>query len=1304
MGSSSRRSARPPMTGARERRRKRNSAKYSRRRSGSRSSANDVATKISSSKKRCLKSANITDQRLEILSMLDFKPLYATGGKKTLAGQLFDTRITQRSAELEAVKSTLDSLQVNMPDEFTAAINQYNSALVASEGEFALLKILILLQKYSTHTPRFLKFLDEYKLPEDINIDFLSNRSTLDDLGYANGVSWGGDSSSQATLILLQTMMAVNGASVGLSPYSLRRGGRGYLVSYPDSVMYEMPFREGIGNEPVWEVASLAKDLTFSREIIKIRDDLDPDEELAELIADKLGEGWINSSIEQTDNVLSKFTGTTAFTHRFYTSLDEWKFSEVNNYVNNKAGVISTLRSGDVLIPETAKMTYGSKTYDTIDPIVEDAFSGEEVLNFDEFSEVIGNMVDELKNVNYLGRTAFRTLDKELDGGYSPRGIALVAEDQPFSCGSVAAAALEVFNRRFASAMRNSLKTPFTDWLTPEHIGYNKVLAWLLIKENPDLAYRCVYDFWRDFNKGRLTAAAQPAPVEGTAEVDSDGNEIAGTEEMSEIQHVLPGTTTVVNLAGQNTFLNYSMSKLFSYYTEDVRNMSPGDCLSKNGTENCSTPGIRVQVGKEGRYWDDYYGNTAESVESPQDLRLVNCVGLRWEGIESEGTTGEGNRWYGCKIIACEVIDAVVEVLNILISAVEPPEPVPEGDPVFPFVEGIKTPYADGPWHMSGQGFDTFQRNMWVPTLLKFQELFCRSTDKVTYLRRDDTLDYLRRIIEIFEHFMSPYGMLETRSERLLTEKVTPVNSSYAWYPTCANVRLKSGWFKTTVGGGAKIDAFAESDEPLTFYSEATGILDTLLNSDWVSIVDLPASYESSNQRTFAAHYENFLTNCHREDQIQSFLYDFVGKYAERVDGYKTAVLELVDGEGSALGGFTTTLLEIGDAGEDVLQNMSVNQLALKQVAIEEETGDPDNGYLPSLSIIKTGEANAVRALCKDNIAKSPEGDTTKIVVVGMPSGIFDSNDMDGEFSLRLSYTDIEYPQLVFRSKSYKFDKDLYVLPKDLESSTTSSSFSRVLSRMKFSRIRVEVIESDDASAQIELSDDIETERYDSGNKDIYVNLAVSEILKTYYRLLLGLNFSEIAFPSTPGGISIPMSDAVGGLAASLAENVEEISNFSEGLSSNLENLLDDITLLEDPDSYISGNITAVDDALLSDLRNAFQTRIFSPDVLRSRILSAKMFDRVYAIPVDPDEFYVVAPGEAEFGNSLPGPDPDPVETPQKIFDFYLNAGIIEETGLDAPYGYKLAPRKSAEGTMALGRITVTLTTVGDENERLWNL
>ena len=437
---------------------------------------------------------------------------------------------------------------------------------------------------------------------------------------------------------------------------------------------------------------------------------------------------------------------------------------------------------------------------------------------------------------------------------------------------------------------------------------------------------------------------------------------------------------------------------------------------------------------------------------------------------------------------------------------------------------------------------------------------------------------------------------------------------------------------------------------------------------------------------------KSFLQTAKREDISLSFLYDFLQKYADRVNAYKTATLDLVEGEGAPLGELISSLRAAGPAGEDVLQNMSVNQMALKQIALKEECGDEDNGYLPKLSILDNSELNAIHVLCEEPILTSPEGDTTKAIMIGIPTGVFDKNQIDSEFCLKVSYTDIEYPQLVFRSKSYKFDKDLYILPEDMQAARIrkTNSFSDVIKKIKFSKLRVEVIESEDASASIRLEDDFQTLRVDDDNREIYANLAVSETLKMYYRVMLGVNFSEIAFPSTPEGVNIPVSDSTAQLAQSMADQISAVANYSGELADNLRGLVSDITTFENVDDFVDGELAPVDGALLGDLKNAYQSRVFSPDLLRNRIVSAKMFDRVFAIPVDPDEFYIVPPGEPQVGD---------VATSQEVFDFYLNGGIIEETGLAAPFSYKLAPRRSAEGSMALGSISISLASVDNDSD-----
>ena len=230
-----------------------------------------------------------------------------------------------------------------------------------------------------------------------------------------------------------------------------------------------------------------------------------------------------------------------------------------------------------------------------------------------------------------------------------------------------------------------------------------------------------------------------------------------------------------------------------------------------------------------------------------------------------------------------------------------------------------------------------------------------------------------------------------------------------------------------------------------------------------------------------------------QEDIIANFLHDFIDKYADRIDNYKSATLDLVENEAAPLGELVANLTGLGDSGDDVLQSLSVNQMALREIALVEQCGDEKNSYIPKYSVLTNSEIQAVRALCNEPEVESPEADTTKIMIVGLPNGIFDKQGINDDFNIRIAYTDTEYPQLVFRTKNYKFNKDLYVLADDLETTRVNDSsnrFSDILENMKFSKVRVEVEESSDSTASIELVDDIKKMSFKSSEPDIYVNLA----------------------------------------------------------------------------------------------------------------------------------------------------------------------------------------------------------------------
>ena len=1272
------------------------------------SSSGEIARVSSASSKRCLRDASLSDERLELLATFDFKPL-SSAQNRTLAGEMFDLRITERAADLESVMVTLTNLAETNPGGYATAVNTYNSALVGSEADVALLKILLLLEKYATHTSRFEPFISEYEIPEAIDVSFLGE-TTFDILREISAVDLT-KMSGKATQLLLQVCAALNCSTYGITPRILTNTERSEQST---RVITKFDASESNFSELMYNIAFISRDLTFSREMTRIRDDMEPDPEFKELFEAAYGTNFATSARNVNDVIMPAITGFNGFSSLRRGGLKSQSYvtgMSVDSLLSSKAGIASKLRhKQNVLLPETNAVSY-SRQYDNIEDIVNEAFFGAKPLDFTEFSSAIDNMTKQITDSVMIGKNSFRMLDASAGSDGTAVSPPIASEEQPLSMASVAAVSLDTLTRRFSSTVLNSLQTPFYDWMTPEHVNYTKVLAWLLIKDKPDIAKKLVRAVFEDYDAGHLTALGVPGPIEGTAEVDDEGNEIEGTEEISPVINVKPGTDSRVSLSGVRTRLISRIYLINQYYQEEVHQVNPSAILSGYRNEDINFPQIRTNYSLLPKEVVYLFGDSNYSRNDP-DLRLINaifCLKERENSADSSKNFST-NIYLSSKIIAAEIIDSVLEVLRELTAAFVEVPAAEDGDPVFPFIDQFAGPYGvdNSTWGYSGPGYESFSFSQWVSTISEARNLFTRSTDKVTYFRATSIESICEKIVEIFSSLMSKYYFLKPMKETITSTRIISRQSGHQTdyiTPTCAMVKYTpvAGITLPQVGGFS-IDNSVE----LTDFFEAmddinTGLLNSTfatLDSDADSISASLPNIQTNNDfmtpisvlRGNLQARKHFLQTAKREDDSVSFLYDFLQKYADRVNAYKTATLDLVEGEGAPLGELIASLREAGPAGEDVLQNMSVNQMALKQIAIKEECGDEDNGYLPKLSILNDSELNAIHVLCEEPILTSPEGDTTKAIMVGVPTGVFDKNQVDSEFCLKISYTDIEYPQLVFRSKSYKFDKDLYILPEDMQAANIrkTNSFSDVVDKIKFSKLRVEVIESEDATASIRLEDDVQTLRVDDDDREIYTNLAVSETLKMYYRVMLGVNFSEIAFPSTPEGVNIPVSDSTAQLAQSMADQISAVSNYSGELADNLRNLVSDITTFENIDDFVDGELQPVDAALLGDLRNAYQSRVFSPDLLRSRIVSAKMFDRVFAVPVDPDEFYIVPPGEPQIGD---------VSTSQEVFDFYLNGGIIEETGLAAPFAYKLAPRRNAEGSMALGSVSITLASVDNDSD-----
>ena len=1305
-------------------------ATYSKGKGSAGGRAEEVAKKLAQSARRMHQAAKISENRPEILAMLDFKPLYASGGDLTLAGKMFDARVSERAQTLETISTLLKDLEVSLPDEFTAALNQYSSALAATEADITLLKLMILLRQYATHTARFLEFRDEYTLPEGLDLDFLGSDAqewVRNGLNIKAGTFDGNRFWKTASVPLLQIMSDIPLCSYAIIPYQLSKKQRTSGAANGVARKFQAYEREEL---PTLTLAFVVRDMLASYEFVKLRIGDEVDEEFVAICDEVLGSGFLTSTIAKNFTAFYNLIGEDPWgrvrknSNTDSMGLNQFTEKRIRSMLMARWGVEAKMQVSipghpeRVLFPESVEQSFNDKDYQTLDAMVDDAFSGEPPLNFEKFNEKIGEFTTSMRDLETFGKTLFRMGEKVEDAGYATRGYTLVADDMPLSMGSSAAAVLDVWNRRFVSIFYNSAYKEIPDLAGEQHVMFNRMIAWFMIRDDWSLAYSYVNSFFTDYKKGFLTASGLPEEIV----IDEE----TGETETSPTAYVLPGTDTPANISTIGTSLGGKISRSEDAYYEEQAHFTTSIKLEA-GNLVSNGPNVR-------NFARNIFGTDGAGVDGVTvDLRTANPMYLEYDHQERSKQT---RRWMASKIVAAEIIDAVLEVMRTLMAPLGEVEAVPDGDPIFPSLTTSKTPYGDGTWSFCDPMYDGLATEMWVPTVEKWHELFARSTSKDTYFRETEFNQHAKNIVLTLSSLMQHFDMIElVRAGKGITSASAVISGM--------NFEISG----LSVRGGYDHKAVRYTD----FFKNVDSVIDNILESTWDDIDDLEAptysttiedtsdsslnmvifvdddksdgdgsgSPTTTEQMTGTPEFgvetirdevsesrawinrvhdaaKSFIINARQNDMALEFLYDFVGDYADRVDNYNTAVQALVAGEDSSLGVFVNSVLEAGDAGVDLLQNITPNQLALKQIALSEERGDEDNAHMPALAILTSSEVDAVRILARGVKAISPEGDNTKIIMVGLPAGMFDTLEIEDEFAIRVSYIDIEYPQLVFLGKTYPFKKDLYVTPTDLETSLSGAqTIDDVVDRVALTSLTVTVEESSDTTASISIEDEETRVMYNlfSGyDKPHFVNHVSSEIIKIYCRIMLGLNFSESAFLGTVEGIQIPINDYAANLAESMATGLETIGELSEDLSGTAIDLMSDLSTIED-DAFVSGELEAVDESLITSLRDAFQTRLFSAEIMKSRVLSAKLFDRIFALAIDPDEFYIATPDDT---------DASGVTTSQQILDFYLEKGVVEETGLDAPFRYKLAPRTTGEGRMAFGKFFVSVISTPTNFDRIF--
>lgn len=317
-----------------------------------------------------------------------------------------------------------------------------------------------------------------------------------------------------------------------------------------------------------------------------------------------------------------------------------------------------------------------------------------------------------------------------------------------------------------------------------------------------------------------------------------------------------------------------------------------------------------------------------------------------------------------------------------------------------------------------------------------------------------------------------------------------------------------------------------------------------------------------------------------------------------------------------------------------VIAGLSLQQVALRR-ALQARFAPTsfESGMLPSRLAPKSGEIISLRVLLNDPKFSSKGSENTRLMCVGMPIGTDDhrkfgkfEHDLSktASYNLNVHFKDLEFDDLLFVPKTFKFDPALFVVPESFSRVDESvTDLNTLLGRVDF-YLANQGKTSLDSPTFLNLSQLKISRRYkngifgggidDSDIEDIARNTLISYLFETYVFMNTGLLLDETAgFASAPT-ISARGSRILREVSAANVSTLQIPGDFSS------------FTLIPEVGDASSAMMEASDGPsranreLLGALSRSY---LFRSDSLSDIMLSPLAFDRCFIVPVDPDDFQI---------------------------------------------------------------------------------
>jgi hypothetical protein len=315
-------------------------------------------------------------------------------------------------------------------------------------------------------------------------------------------------------------------------------------------------------------------------------------------------------------------------------------------------------------------------------------------------------------------------------------------------------------------------------------------------------------------------------------------------------------------------------------------------------------------------------------------------------------------------------------------------------------------------------------------------------------------------------------------------------------------------------------------------------------------------------------------------------------------------------------------LMDAKKPGALVLAALNKQQLSMMHYATEcfgELPKDSGKCPFPSYKMISKEQIALTEGILKSKRFTSRRGKNLNILSVGLPAGCikhlsleeftdsakaqrYDPYNKNKMLRIKVYKRDVQFDDIVFRPQVYYFDPNRYFSPldsfSDLEPGLT---YKEIVQRLKFIEYNSQgrIKKDGETVGEVVGSDDFRVLPKRKKNKCI-ANMIESEALKIYVKMLTGIDLNEQAFPLDPNGIQFFEKDS---------KNPATISAV-KSLFLEQEDIESEAGFLEET-------------ARLKQLTHFAESTLFKGQSLRSEAMSPNLFERIYCLPVDPDDYVI---------------------------------------------------------------------------------